>query len=111
MVEIPGHEINKRSTKNTKKKLLTDNAAHAGAKWSFQSNSYRSRSRLSTEISSSIARQRIPSPPPIRSQFFRSDVDAPSSRGNQLSGTEMIRPSAKPTFNASSANATSTANG
>ena len=67
------------------------------------------RRRLATEMSSSIAPQWIPMPPPISSQSDRSRGDASASRGNHTSGTETTRPSDNVTDSASLEHDTSTA--
>src|SRR5712692_481091 len=66
-------------------------------------------SRLATEMSSSIASQWIPMPPPINSQSDRSRGEASASRGNHTRGTETTRPSDNVTDSASREHDTSTA--
>jgi hypothetical protein len=65
--------------------------------------------RLATEISSSIASQCIPMPPPMISQCCRCCGVAARSRGNHTKGTETVRPSSNTTIRASSEHDTSTA--
>ena len=65
--------------------------------------------RLATEMSSSIASQCTPIPPPINSQSDRCRGDASASRGNPTSGTETTRPSVSVTESASFEHDTSTA--
>jgi hypothetical protein len=67
------------------------------------------RRRLATEMSSSIASQWMPMPPPISSQSDRSRRDASTSRGNHTRGTETTRPSDSVTDSASLEHDTSTA--
>jgi hypothetical protein len=67
-------------------------------------------SRLATEMSSSMASQCIPMPPPIDSQSLRCRGVAARSRGNHTNGTETVRPSSRTTTNESSEQETSTAN-
>jgi hypothetical protein len=67
-------------------------------------------SRLATEMSSSIASQCIPMPPPIDSQSLRCRGVAARTRGNHTNGTETVRPSSRTTTNESSEQETSTAN-
>ena len=67
------------------------------------------RRRLSTEISSSIASQWMPMPPPTSSQSDRSRGVASASRGNHARGTETPRPSDNVTDNVSFEHDTSTA--
>jgi hypothetical protein len=66
--------------------------------------------RLATEMSSSMASQCIPMPPPIGSQSFRCFGVAARSRGNHTNGTETVRPSSRTTISESSEHETSTAN-
>jgi len=66
--------------------------------------------RLATEMSSSMASQCIPMPPPIGSQSFRCFGVAARSRGNHANGTETVRPSSRTTISESSEHETSTAN-
>ena len=66
--------------------------------------------RLATEMSSSIASQWMPIPPPIGSQAFRCRGEADTGRGNHSRGTETERPSSSTTVNESSEHETSTAN-
>jgi hypothetical protein len=58
--------------------------------------------RLSTLISSSRSGQWIPSPPPIRRRLARSAGVPCAKRGNQASGTAIVRPSASSAIRASS---------
>src|SRR5881296_3902338 len=51
----------------------------------------------------------MPMPPPISSQSALCFAVAPRSRGNQASGTETVRPSARTTFNSSVVHETATA--
>ena len=67
------------------------------------------RRRLSTEISSSIASQWMPTPPPISSQSDRSLGVASASRGNHARGTDTTRPSDNVTDSVSFEHDTSTA--
>jgi hypothetical protein len=62
------------------------------------------------EISSSIASQWIPIPPPIGSQPSRCRGVAASRRGNHANGAETVRPSSNTTISESSEHETSTAN-
>jgi hypothetical protein len=66
--------------------------------------------RLATEISSSIASQWSPTPPPIASHRLRCAGVASSRRGNHTKGTDTIRPSSKTTVSESSEHDASTAN-
>jgi hypothetical protein len=66
-------------------------------------------SRLATEVSSSMASQCIPIPPPIDSQSFRCCGVAARSRGNHTNGTETVRLSSRTTISESSEHETSTA--
>lgn len=65
--------------------------------------------RLATEMSSSIASQCTPFPPPINSQAARCLGVASKSRGNQTNGAETVRPSARTKFSVSFVQDTSTA--
>jgi hypothetical protein len=60
-------------------------------------------------MSSSMASQCIPMPPPIGSQSLRCCGVAARSRGNHTNGTETVRPSSRTTINESSEHETSTA--
>src|SRR6185436_1852490 len=53
----------------------------------------------------------MPTPPPINRQFFLCSGVAFCKRGDQTSGTDISRPSAKTTRRLSSVQITSTANG
>jgi len=62
-----------------------------------------------TDMSSSIASQWIPSPPPMSSQPALCRGVASINRGNQARGAETVRPSARTTQRVSSVQDTSTA--
>ena len=66
--------------------------------------------RLATEMSSSMASQCIPMPPPMDSQSLRCCGVAARRRGNHTNGTETVRPSSSTTISESSEHDTSTAN-
>src|SRR5262249_52900543 len=57
--------------------------------------------------SSSTSGQWIPNPPPATRQFARCSGVADSRRGDQTSGTEIVRPSSRSTTRTSSVNRTS----
>jgi len=59
-------------------------------------------SRASTEMSSSMSGQWMPTPGPINTHARRSRGDASASRGYQRRGTDTTRPSASATVNTSS---------
>ena len=64
---------------------------------------------LATEMSSSMASQWTPTPPPINSQADRWRGEASASRGNHTRGAETTRPSVNVTESASCEHETSTA--
>src|SRR5262249_46960528 len=66
--------------------------------------------RLATEMSSSIASQWSPTPPPIASHCLRCAGVASSRRGNHTKGTDTVRPSSNTTVSESSEHDASTAN-
>lgn len=65
--------------------------------------------RLATEMSSSIAFQWMPTPPPNGSHWLRCRGVAACRRGNHASGTETVRPSSSATVNESREHETLTA--
>jgi len=88
--------------------LCGDVQAAGSRRWSHRrkdswvSPDLRPARRLATLMSSSRSGQWIPSPPPMRRQLARSGGVPCAKRGNQASGTVIVRPSARSTTRSSS---------